>query len=124
MSRIDEALRRARGEEIEPASVPTETDAPWEFAEGRPLTAARPAPPPPEEELAANPTATLRGDEPLLRSGQVTGQVPDSGLFVSLDGDEKMYESEHVWTLMSRKGSAMVAESDDETPQGFEVSTN
>ena len=90
MSRIDEALRRARGEELEPAPAPTETDAPWEFAEGRPLAAARPAPPPPEEELATNPTATLRGDEPLLRSGQVTGQVPDSGLFVSLDGDEKM----------------------------------
>ena len=36
MSRIDEALRRARGEQPEPASTDVEVDAPWEFAEGTP----------------------------------------------------------------------------------------
>jgi hypothetical protein len=74
--------------------------------------------------LATRDTRFLARSEASLRRMSPVGRSMDSAGALGLDGDEKMYESEHVWTLMSRKGSAMVAESDDETPQGFEVSTN
>lgn len=80
MSRIDEALRRARGEDEAPAPR-VDSEAPWEFAEGVP-TAPRPADPPEDLAIAAP------GSLPTAAS--VTGTLPDSGLFVSLEGDEKM----------------------------------
>jgi protein-tyrosine kinase len=80
MSRIDEALRRARGDDN--ALAPRgESDAPWEFAEGVP-TAPRPAAPP--DDIA------VVEDAPVPAASSVTGTLPEAGLFVSLEGDEKM----------------------------------
>jgi hypothetical protein len=43
----------------------------------------------------------------LSRISPVGRSISSAGAF-GLEGEEKMYESEAVWTLMSRKGSAMV----------------
>ncbi len=85
MSRIDEALRRARGEDADVATqAGDELEAPWEFPEGTPAALPAPAAQAPEA-LAATP------DEPLGRpSFAPAGTLPADGLFVSLDGDEKM----------------------------------
>ncbi len=87
MSRIDEALRRARGEDADVAApAGDEVEAPWEFGEGAP-PAALPAP------TASRPW----GVEPANAEGPVeqahggtSGTIPEAGLFISLDGDEKM----------------------------------
>ncbi len=86
MSRIDEALRRARGEDADVATqAGDELEAPWEFPEGAP--AALPAP----AAQAAEALATTP-DEPMAErpSTASAGTLPVDGLFVSLDGDEKM----------------------------------
>lgn len=80
MSRIDEALRRARGED-QALTTRSESEAPWEFAEGV-RTAPRPAEPP--EDVVVPEHATVPA------ASSVTGTLPETGLFVSLDGDEKM----------------------------------
>ena len=90
MSRIDEALRRARGEGTTDVPATDDTDAPWEFAEGVPAAALRaPTPPPQGRDEASEDLRPREVEDPLLRTGHV-GQMPPSGLFVSLDGDEKM----------------------------------
>jgi protein-tyrosine kinase len=93
MSRIDEALRRARGEQPPDATTDTEIEEPWQFAEGTPVPArsrrtseSRAASAPiqiPERASAAD-------DVTLPPASSATGTIPEGGLFVSLDGDEKM----------------------------------
>ena len=88
MSRIDEALRRARGEQPEQASTEVEADAPWEFAEGTPSAArgARAA-----ARTALIPEETGVPEEVTLPpASSATGALPEDGLFISLDGDERM----------------------------------
>lgn len=90
MSRIDEALRRARGEAPEVSTPAPDVDAPWEFAEGTPAT-PRPVPPQPAIPAGQLPESTgAPADVALPAASSVSGTLPDSGLFVSLDGDEKM----------------------------------
>jgi protein-tyrosine kinase len=93
VSRIDEALRRARGDEADRDLPVDDLQAPWEFAEGVP-TALAPAPPAPVEAEAEADDLAVRGsqdsDAPLTSASAPSGVLPDAGLFVSLDGDEKM----------------------------------
>lgn len=51
-----------------------------------------------------------RSDASLSRISPV-GRSMESAGALGLEGEEKMYESGAVWTLMSRKGSAMVEKS-------------
>ena len=90
MSRIDEALRRARGD-LSPTEPSTDDvmAAPWEFAEGVPAPVRR-ASPSPVAESAAPPEATSDERPHVPEASTVGGSLPDNGLFVSLEGDEKM----------------------------------
>ena len=49
----------------------------------------------------------VRRDASLSRISPVGRSTVRAGAF-GLEGEEKMYESEAVWTLISRKGSVMV----------------
>jgi hypothetical protein len=49
----------------------------------------------------------VRREASLSRMSPVGRSINSAGA-LGLEGEEKMYESEAVWTLMSRKGSAMV----------------
>lgn len=93
MSRIDEALRRARGEDPQDgdAAQPADESLPWEFAdtpapparaEAAPVPYTPPQPPTPVEEPG--------GVMPPPTGSQTTGTIPDGGLFTSVDGDEKL----------------------------------
>jgi hypothetical protein len=53
-----------------------------------------------------------RRDASLSRMSPVGRSMVRAGA-LGLEGDEKMYESDAVCTLMSRKGSAMVATAND-----------
>jgi protein-tyrosine kinase len=79
MSRIDDALRRARGEADPDTARPQEAEAPWEFsAQPTPVTPPAPGWPDPPT------TAALEPEAPRV------GALPQDGLFVSLEGDEKL----------------------------------
>ncbi|AMY10091.1 Tyrosine-protein kinase YwqD [Luteitalea pratensis] len=92
MSRIDEALRRARGEQPEHRATDFEADAPWEFAEGTSARARSGRPDArPETPNALIPEESGVPDEVTLPpASSATGAIPEGGLFVSLDGDERM----------------------------------
>ena len=77
MSRIDDALKRARGEGVEPVPGATDTEAPWQFGDEPPASdtpaAAAPAPEPTEPWSVAPAAAPADDDvdaelEALLKS--------------------------------------------------------
>lgn len=92
MSRIDDALKRARGEGVEPVPGATDTEAPWQFGDDTPASdAAAPAPAPARTEpWSVAPAAPPVGDPLTEPSTPGAGTLPSGGLFVSLDGDEKL----------------------------------
>jgi len=81
MSRIDDALRRARGEGALDAGPPAEADAPWEFG-NQPVPTARVVPVSPDTADAG----PVQQQEP----AQARGPLPQDELFISLEGDEKL----------------------------------
>ena len=81
MSRIDDALRRARGESPLNAGARPEAEAPWEFG-AQPLPLAPPQPLPPD---ATDGRPLKQREEPAA-----AGSPPHDELFVSLEGDEKL----------------------------------
>lgn len=90
MSRIDDALKRARGEGVDPTPTPTEPEAPWQFGDDAPASeATQPAEGAANEPWSVAPAAPPVRD-PLTEQTASGGALPDGGLFVSLDGDEKL----------------------------------
>ena len=81
MSRIDDALRRARGESDPEPAPPAEVEAPWEFsAQPTALTATAP-----EWLDNSTPPVAVQQEPPPAHA-----PLPQHELFVSLEGDEKL----------------------------------
>ena len=96
MSRIDDALRRARGEHSGPEEAAADLDAPWEFGDDPPVSRPQHAPAPlarvaPEPSEVAQPAQATAADA-VDRSdlGPMHAHRTADELFVSLNGDEKL----------------------------------